>query len=113
MSFQEYLTDMKFNPKTYLQQVKIKAMYHDYNYNSITFSDDDKYKLQITNPETNKVIKFGANGYNDYIIYLFMVKKGKITYEDAMKHQERFLKRMKKTNDKLYSKKNLSRILLW
>lgn len=113
MSFEDYLKDIKFNPKTYLQQVRIKAMYLDYDWKTITFCDDDKYKLQITNPNNGKVVKFGANGYNDFIIYLYMVKKGQITYDDALKHQERFLKRMKKTDDNMYSKKNLARNLIW
>ena len=112
MEFQEQLRKIGYNPKTYLQQVQIKAMYLDYDYKSLQFSDDDKYKLQITNPK-GKIVRFGATGYNDFLIYMFLVKKRKIDYEEALKHQENFLKRMKKTNDKLYTKLNLSRNILW
>ena len=112
MEFQEQLKSIGYNPKTYLQQAQVKAMYLDYDWKTLQFSDDEKYKLQITNPK-GKIIRFGATGYNDYLIYMFLVKKRKITYEEAQKHRENFLKRMKKTNDKLYSKKNLARNILW
>jgi hypothetical protein len=113
MEFQEQLKAIGYNPKTYLQQAQIKSMFIDYDWKMLQFSDDDKYKLQIINPANGKIIRFGATGYNDYLIYMFLVKKRKITYEEAQKHRENFLKRMKKTNDKLYSKKNLSRNILW
>ena len=44
---------------------------------------------------------------------MFLVKKRKIDFEEAQKHRENFLKRMKKIDDKMYSKKNLSRNILW
>ena len=113
MNFQDQLKVIKYNPKTYLQQAQIKAIYQDYNYSSLQFSDDPKYKLQITNPKNGKVIKFGANGYNDYLIYMFLAKKRKITIDEANNHRNNFLARMKKTDDRLYSKKNLSRNILW
>jgi hypothetical protein len=113
MEFQEQLKSIGYNPKTYLQQVQVKSMYLDYDWKTLQFSDDDKYKLQIINPKNGKIVRFGATGYNDYLIYMFLVKKRKITYEEAQKHRDNFLKRMKKTNDKLYSKKNLARNILW
>ena len=111
--FQEQLKSIGYNPKTYLQQVQVKSMYLDYDWKTLQFSDDNKYKLQIINPKNGKIVRFGATGYNDYLIYMFLVKKRKITYDEAQKHRENFLKRMKKTNDKLYSKKNLARNILW
>jgi hypothetical protein len=112
MEFQEQLKAIGYNPKTYLQQAQIKSMFLNYDWKKLQFSDDDKYKLQMTDPK-GKIIRFGATGYNDYLIYMFLVKKRKITYEEAQKHRENFFKRMKKTNDKLYSKKNLAISILW
>jgi hypothetical protein len=113
MEFQEQLKAIGYNPKTYLQQAQVKSMYLNYDWKTLQFSDDDKYKLQIFNPANGKIVRFGATGYNDYLIYMFLAKKRKIDYEEAQKHREDFLKRMKKTNDKLYSRKNLSRNILW
>ena len=113
MEFQEQLKSIGYNPKTYLQQIQVKSMFLNYDWKNLQFSDDDKYKLQIINPKNGKIIRFGATGYNDYLIYMFLVKKRKITYDEAQKHRDNFLKRMKKTNDKLYSKKNLARNILW
>ena len=113
MNFQEQLRIIGYNPKTYLQQTQVKAIYEGYNYISLQFSNDPKYKLQITNPNTGKVIKFGANGYNDHLIYMFLAKKRKVTIEEANNHRNNFLARMKQINNDPYSKNNLSRKILW
>ncbi len=113
MNFQDQLKIIGYNPKTYLQQAQIKAIYNDYNYSSLQFSDDPKYKLQITNPYNGKVIRFGANGYNDYLVYMFLAKKRKISIDDANNHRNNFLARMKKKDNNMYSKLNLAREILW
>ena len=112
LNFQEELLIKKINPKKYLQAVQIKAMYYEYDWKTIQFTDDTKYKLQITRPD-GKIIKFGASAYNDFIIYSFMAKKKLITYDEALKHRDSFHKRMIIKDDDIYSARNLSLNLLW
>ena len=54
ITFEEELLIKKINPKKYLQAVQIKAMYYDYDWKSIKFADDSKFKLQITRPDGKK-----------------------------------------------------------
>ena len=113
MNFISQLASENIDPIIYLNAVKANAVKNGYsNWDTITFS---KYphKLEITRPYDNKIIRFGAFGYNDYLIYTFMAKKKKITYQDALKHRENFNKRMIKKDDDLYTARNLSRNLLW
>lgn len=112
MHIEEELLLKNINPKTYLQAVKVKAMYYNYDWRSIKFADDNKHKLEIRRPD-GKFIKFGASDYNDFIIYSIMAKKHKISYDDAIKHRDNFHKRMKRKNDDLYTPLNLSLNLLW
>ena len=112
ITFEEELMIQNINPKKYLQAVQIKAMYFDYDWKTIKFADDNKFKLQITRPD-GKIIKFGASLYNDFIIYSFMVKKKQMSYDDALKQRDKFHKRMIKKDDDLYTPRNLSRNLLW
>ncbi len=112
ITFEEELLIKKINPKKYLQAVQVKAMYFDYNWKTIKFADNNKFKLQITRPD-GKIIKFGASAYNDFIIYSFMAKKKLITYDEALKHRDNFHKRMIIKDDNIYSARNLSLALLW
>ena len=112
ITFEEELLIKKINPKKYLQAVQIKAMYYDYDWKSIKFADDSKFKLQITRPDGKK-IKFGSSAYNDFIIYSFMARTGKISYDEAIKHRDNFHKRMIIKDNNIYSARNLSLNLLW
>ena len=111
--FEEILTKNKISPQKYLQAVQVKAMYYDYDWESITFATDKTHKLQMTRPD-GKIIKFGAVNYNDFIIYGFLAKQKKITYDEALKKRDLFHKRMaSESDDNMYSARNLSLVLLW
>jgi hypothetical protein len=111
--FEEILLSKKINPKKYLQAVQIKAMYYDYDWKSITFATDKTHKLQITRPD-GKIIKFGAVNYNDFIIYGCLAKQKKMSYDEALKRRDLFRKRMtSKSDDNIYTARNLSILLLW
>jgi hypothetical protein len=112
MNFISQLISENIDPIIYMNAVKANAVKHGYkNWDTITFS---KYphKLQITRPD-GKIIRFGAFGYNDFLIYTFMAKRKDITYQNAMKHRDNFHKRMKRKDFNLYSPLNLSLNILW
>lgn len=56
------------NPTDYLAEAKRKAKAEGLADNMLGFSDDAKHKLQIPNPD-GKMIRFGATGLGDYILY--------------------------------------------
>ena len=112
LTFEEELLLKNINSKKYLQAVQVKAMYYNYDWKTLRFSDDNKHKLEIRRPD-GKYIKFGSAEYNDFIIYSFMAKKHKITYDEAIKRRDNFHKRMIRKNDDIYTPLNLSLNLLW
>jgi hypothetical protein len=112
LNFEEELLLKNINYKDYLKEIRKKADAQGYNWRSLRFADDNQHKMQITTPD-NKIVKFGASEYNDFIIYGLMVLQKRMSLIDAMKHRENFHKRMKKTDDDMYTAKNLSKNLLW
>lgn len=95
------------NPRKYLQVAKKYASSHNYDPSKLTFSDNEKYKLNYDG------INFGSSINNDFIIYSLMHKSG----ENPEVHRRRYLARSGKIggdwkNNKL-SKNNLSRRILW
>lgn len=111
-NFEKILINKKINPEKYLQAVRIKAMYYNYDWKTIEFANDKTHKLQIQRPD-GKIIKFGAVNYNDFIIYGFMVKRKEITYDQALLKRDNFDKRMRRDDNNIYSARNLSLSLLW
>lgn len=112
MNFYEQLVSEKINPETYLNAVMSNGIKNNYdNWNTIKFS---KYphKLEILNPD-GVYVKFGAVGYNDFIIYKSLAKQNKISMEEAKIHKINFHKRMKRKDNNKYSRRNLSLNLLW
>ena len=70
MYFVNVLKNMGINPKEYLQIANDNA--YEHGYNKVYFSDDNKHKLMIVNPENNNIIRFGSSINNDYIIYMLL-----------------------------------------
>jgi hypothetical protein len=111
--FERVLIGKKINPNKYLQAVQIKAMYYNYDWQTIQFADDKTHKLQIQRPD-GRIVKFGAVDYNDFVIYSFMAKKKEISYDKALMKRDNFHSRMMKIEDNdVYSARNLSLSLLW
>ena len=77
-------------------------------------SNDGKHKYEMvfldTEKDKLKSVKFGASGYNDYIIY-----NKTTTKEESDKHKENYIKRHSKTEDwsDPIKKGTLSRYILW
>ena len=67
-AFEEQLKKAHISPSTYLEHAKKKAKALGLAHSMLGFSNDDKHKLQIPNHE-GKIIKFGAVGLGDYILY--------------------------------------------
>ena len=84
---------------------KLRAREHKYNPDLLKFSDDTKHKLMYDG------IKFGANGYYDFIMYSMIVDA-----DTAEKKRTNYRKRayatMQATSSR-YSPASLSYYILW
>lgn len=108
------LKSLKIDPKLYLKIINSRAKKQGY-FEPIKFSTRNNKKLMINH--NNKIIHFGNNNYNDFIIYLALEYLGIFPEGYASKRRELYLKRAKNIkgnwkND-LYSPNNLSISILW
>lgn len=100
----------------YLKTARILAQRHGYDPKRLFYSDDNKHKLLYVTPE-NKVVRFGRQGYNDFILWKSQEFKGEIPKGKADEHRKNYLLRSAKIkgdwkND-IYSPNNFSRKVLW
>jgi hypothetical protein len=77
------------SPSAYLEKAKKKARALGLAADMLGFSSDDKHKLQIPNAE-GKIIRFGAVGLGDYILYTLQKNP------EAEKHRKSYLARATK-----------------
>lgn len=109
MQFKDILDELGIMEK-YLKTVKAKMRKYD-NHANVRFSSDPKYKLEAYNKNTNKWVKFGGNGYHDFIIYSLS------NPEVAVKKRQSYLSRANNIKgdwkDDKYSRNNLSIHILW
>lgn len=70
MSFKNFLLAININPDLYMKIAKNTAKIQDYDPELLHFSTNDKYKLNYNG------INFGANGYNDYVVYSILYDNG-------------------------------------
>jgi hypothetical protein len=66
--FAKQLEALGIKPVDYLAMAQKNAHKAGLAYNMLSFSTDDKHKLQIPNAD-GKIIRFGASGLKDYLIY--------------------------------------------
>lgn len=97
-------------PDDYLSHAKKKAKALGLVDNLLGFSSDEKHKLQIPNAD-GKIIRFGATGLGDYILYTLS------NNPKAAQHRKRYLARAKAikgdwANDP-YSPNSLAIGVLW
>lgn len=108
--FATQLKEAGVNPSVYLEKAKKKANALGLAGNMLGFSSDDKHKLQIPNAE-GKIIRFGAVGLGDYILYTLQKD------EDAEKHRKAYLARATKIKGDWakdpYSANSLAVNVLW
>jgi hypothetical protein len=105
-NFYKQLRGLNINPQDYINLVKMNAFNNGYDANKIEFSNDNKHKLIYDNK-----IKFGAVGYNDYLIYLLTIDK-----QTALNERNNYRKRSYKTMENTkndFSKASLSYYILW
>lgn len=86
MLFQQWLKKIGVNDKSYLNIVRNNAEMLGLKGSNISFSENPKYKLNYK--DLNNNIDFGANYYNDFIIYKLM------NNPNAKNYQKNYLKRM-------------------
>jgi hypothetical protein len=108
--FAKQLKDAGVSPEAYLMEAQKKAEDAGLAHKLLGFSDDDKHKLQIPN-EDGRIVRFGAVGLGDYILYTLSGDKS------AEEHQKRYLARATKIKGKwredAYSQNCLAINVLW
>ena len=108
--FAKQMASMGVKPATYLALAKKKAKALGLADNMLGFSTDEKHKLQIPNRD-GKMIRFGAVGLGDYILYSLAHDK------TADQHRSNYRKRATKIKgdwkDDPYSANSLAIGVLW
>ena len=109
-AFAAQLKEAGVAPSVYLEKAKKKAKALGLAANMLGFSSDDKHKLQIPNAE-GKIIRFGAVGLGDYILYTLQKNP------EAEKHRKAYLARATKIKGDWakdpYSANSLAIGVLW
>ena len=108
--FSKQLHKLNITKEEYLNNAKKVAKLRGYNPDLLKLADDDKHKLEYNG------VKFGAVGYNDFLLYLHQANEGLIPFEYAIEKMANYRARsevtMKKTNNK-FSPASLSYYILW
>lgn len=85
--FQKQLEKLNITQDEYLDYACKIAKLRGYDPKKLQLANDDKHKLIYNG------VKFGAVGYNDFILYLHQVKEGKIPFEYAIEKMKNYRKR--------------------
>jgi hypothetical protein len=108
--FAKQLNKMKVSADDYLEEAKQNAKEHGLAYKLLSFSDDDTHKLQMPNCD-GKIVRFGAVGLGDHILYTLSGDK------KADEHRRRYLARATKIKGDWkqdpYSANSLAISILW
>lgn len=108
--FAKQLAKMGVSAEAYLDMAREKAKSKGLAWKHLGFSDDDKHKLQIPNMD-GKVIRFGAVGSGDFVLYSLSQSAG------AEKSRKSYLARANKIpgdwKEDSYSPNSLAISILW
>jgi hypothetical protein len=108
--FMKQLAKMGVSAEAYLDMAREKAKSKGLAWKHLGFSDDDKHKLQIPNMN-GKVIRFGAVGSGDFVLYSLAQSAG------AEKSRKSYLARANKIpgdwKEDSYSPNSLAISALW
>lgn len=108
--FMKQLAKMGVSAEAYLDMAREKAKSKGLAWKHLGFSDDDKHKLQIPNMN-GKVIRFGAVGSGDFVLYSLAQSAG------AEKSRKSYLARANKIpgdwKEDSYSPNSLAISILW
>ena len=105
MYFITWLKNNGIPPEIYLEIARARADIEGYDPYLLNFSNDEKHKLMYDG------VKFGATGYNDYILY-YMFYNEDIADIKRKNYRKRATNVMKQTNNPL-SPASLSLKILW
>jgi hypothetical protein len=110
------LSGLKINADLYLKEAKKKASKAGLNADSLAFSKGE-HKLEITDPRSGSVVRFGRRGYGDHIIWSALERRGEVEKGHAAQKRRVFRKSHSaikgdwKKNP--YSPNNLAIQILW
>ena len=100
----------------YLSRARAKAKAEGYPYKLLGYADDGKHKLQIPNKD-GKIIRFGRQGYGDFIIWSAKEASGKVPEGFAKQKQNTFHSSHSKIKGRwrsdLFSPNMLALKILW
>lgn len=114
--FEKQLHEVGIVPSDYLRLARKAAKAHGYPANLLGFADDGTHKLAIPD-EDGRIVKFGAVGYGDFILWTDAEAKGEVPPGYAKKKRDTFHKSHKaikgdwKKNP--FSPNNLALKILW
>jgi hypothetical protein len=115
-AFRRQLKQIGMTPFEYLKTARERAKEAGYDQRALEFSDDDEHKLMIWDDE-GKSRHFGRVGYNDFIIWSFLEKKGEVKPGFARTKQNVFQKSHSKIRGDWksdpYSANNLALRINW
>lgn len=100
----------------YLSRARAKAKSEGYPYKLLGYADDGKHKLQIPNKD-GKIIRFGRQGYGDFIIWSAKEASGKVPEGYAKQKRNTFHSSHSKIKGRwrsdLFSPNMLALKILW
>jgi len=111
-----FLRKIKYNPKSYLNEARLRAVAMGYKPTSLTFSNDGTHKLSYLTPE-GRLVSFGLLGYGDYLIWSHLEHMGGVKKGTARSKRNVFHKSHSKMpgawKQNNYSPNNLALRILW
>ena len=105
MYFITWLKNNGISPEIYLEIARARADIEGYDPYLLKFSNDEKHKLMYDG------VKFGATGYNDYILYN-IIYNSDVAELKRINYRKRATNVMKQTNNPL-SPASLSYFIQW
>ena len=116
--FKTQLEQLDIPFREYLMTAKMFGFHSrgKYNPGDLFYSDDDEHKLQL-HTKDNGIVRFGRVGYDDFIIYSILERRGEREKGTAGSKRMNYLKRARaiegdwKTNK--FSPNRLAMRILW
>jgi hypothetical protein len=110
------LRKIKYNPKSYLNEARLRAVAMGYEPTSLVFANDGIHKLSYLTPE-GRTVSFGRLGYGDYLVWRRLEQMGGVKAGTARSKRNVFHKSHRKLpgawKDNKYSPNNLALRILW
>lgn len=88
--FETELKEIGLSPSAYLKEARRKAKSEGYSPSDLSFANNNVHKLEMKDPKTGKVSRFGRVGYKDFLMWSHLEKKGKVEKGTADSKRKRF-----------------------